>query len=416
MMSFRACVAAMLLLTAAVAGSADNWPAWRGAGADGQVREKNLPVRWSATENVRWKVPLPSPGNSTPVVWGDRIFLTQSLDAPGQQRAVMCFDRKDGKVLWQKSVPFAGKESTHQTNPYCSASPATDGERVVAWMGSAGLVCYDFQGNRLWFNDLGKFEHIWGNASSPVIYKNLVIQNCGPGERTFLAAFDKKTGKEVWRVDEPGGKFGTTNAEWLGSWTTPVVATIKGREELIMSWPGAIKAYDPATGKLLWTCRGLTPLVYTSPLVSQEVIVAMSGFGGSWMAVRTGGNGDVTDTHRLWHHPRATQRIGSGVIVGDHIYMVNEPGTAQCIELKTGNILWTERLGGSTWGSLLHIDGKLYVTGRRGETYIFAARPQFEKIAENPLNETTLASIAVSNGDLFIRTYQHLWCIRNAGS
>ncbi len=407
---------AMLITTAAmllaVRVSADNWPAWRGAQGNGHCQEKNLPLQWSTTENVRWKVPLPSPGNSTPVIWGDRIFLTQSLDATGSQRAVLCLDRKDGKVLWQKSVPFQGRETTHRDNPYCSGSPVTDGERVIAWMGSAGVVCYDFQGNQLWFKDLGKFEHIWGNSGTPVLYKDLAILNCGPGERQFLVALDKKTGKEIWRVDEPGGKFGTTNREWLGSWSTPAVTTIKGREELIMTWPGAVKSYDPATGKLLWTCGGLTPLVYTSPLVSDEVIVAMCGFGGSWMGVKTGGIGDVTATHQLWRVPRAPQRIGSGVIIGDHIYMVNEPGVAQCTELKTGKVLWEERLGTSTWGSLVHADGKLYVTSRRGETYVFAAKPQFELIARNPLNETTLSSIAVSNGDLFIRTYQHLWCIK----
>jgi len=178
-----------------------------------------------------------------------------------------------------------------------------------------------------------------------------------------------------------------------------------------MSWPGALKAYDPRTGSLLWTCAGLTPLVYTSPVVTPEVIVGMSGYGGAWMAVRTGGSGDVTASHRLWRVERSPQRIGSGVIVGGHLYMVNEPGTAQCIELRTGRILWTERLGGSCWGNLVHAAGRLYVTDRQGETAVMAAAPAFQVLARNPLGERTQASIAVSRGELFIRTFRHLWCI-----
>ena len=402
----------LVLLMLAASAAADNWPAWRGADATGYSREKGLPVKWSPTEHVRWKVPLPGPGNSTPVVWGDRIFLTQSLDEEGKQRALLCFRRTDGKELWRQTVAFHEKESTHGDNPYCSASPATDGERVVASFGSAGVLCCDLQGKQLWRRDLGRFEHIWGNASSPVLYRDLVILNCGPGERTFLLALDKKTGQDVWKVEEPGGNYGTNSSDWLGSWSTPVVATVKGREELVMSWPGALKSYNPRTGDLLWSCKGLTSLVYTSPLVTPEVIASFSGYGGSCMAVRTGGSGDITETHRLWRVERGPQRIGSGVVIGDYIYMANEPGTAQCIELRTGKTLWNERLGGSSWGNLVHADGKLYVTNLQGETFVIGAKPVFELISRNPIPERTLASIAVSNREIFLRTYQHLWCIR----
>lgn len=401
----------LLALSLAAAATADNWPAWRGADGTGRCRETGVPVQWSATENVRWKTPLPGPGNSTPIVWGDRIFLTQSLDEGGKHRALLCFDRKDGKLLWQQETPFDGQETTHKDNPYCSASPVTDGERVVASLGSAGVVCCDFQGKLLWRRDLGRFEHIWGNAASPVIYRDLVILNCGPGERQFLLAMDKRTGKDVWNVDEPGGRFGQNAQEWVGSWTTPMIHTVNGRDELTMSWPGWVRAYNPLTGALLWSCQGLTNLVYTSPLLSPDAVVAMSGYGGSYLAVRPGGSGDVTQTHRLWHVERAPQRIGSGVILGEHVYMANEPGTAQCIDLKTGNTLWTERLGSSSWGTLVLADGKFYVTNLQGETFVFAAKPTFELIGRNPLGERTLASIAISNGDIFIRTYKHLWCV-----
>jgi hypothetical protein len=289
----------------------------------------------------------------------------------------------------------------------------TDGERVVASFGSAGVACYDLRGKELWRRDFGKCEHIWGNAASPVIYGDLVFLNFGPGERTFLIAVNKKTGKDVWKVEEPGGKFGSAPAEWIGSWSTPVILKLKDHDELIMTWPEAVKAYNPKMGVLLWTCRGLGKLVYTSPLATPEVVVAMSGYGGPYLAVKTGGKGDVTETHRLWHVERAPQRVGSGVIVGEHIYILNDTGIVQCIELKTGQTLWSERVGAGTWGSMVHADGKLYVTSRQGETIVLAAKPTFEVLSRNPLNERSNSSPAFSNGEIFIRTYQHLWCISN---
>src|SRR5208337_2781729 len=190
MRSLGALLATVWLGTAALAG---NWPAWRGPDGDGHCAEKNLPLRWSQTENVRWKVPLPDEGNSSPVVWGDRIFVTQATEkeswpppGPGgpavaRRRSLLCFNRADGKLLWQKDVLYPDKESTHPTNPYCAASPVTDGERVTVSHGSAGMYCYDLSGKELWHKDLGKLEFIWGNASSPILYKDLAILWCGPG-------------------------------------------------------------------------------------------------------------------------------------------------------------------------------------------------------------------------------------------
>jgi outer membrane protein assembly factor BamB len=398
--------------------SADNWPAWRGAGGQGVCHEKNLPLTWSPTENIRWKTKLPGHGNSTPIVWENRVFITQALDVSMQKklaprRALLCFDRKNGELLWQKTVEYKEPEETHGTNPYCSASPATDGERVVVSHGSAGVFCYDLEGKELWKRDLGKFDHIWGNAASPVLYKDLVILNCGPGPRSFLLAMNKQTGDDVWKIDEVSGRDGYKEP---ATWSTPIIVTIQGQEQLIMTWGEAVKAYVPATGELLWTCKGLGKqvdhLVYTSPLATSEVVVAMSGFGGSYLAVKTGGKGDVTDSHRLWRHPGAPQRIGSGVIIGEHVYIANAgPGTFQCIEWKTGKILWTERLGDDCWGSIVHANDRLYVTDLRGDTHVLSAKPVFERLAKNALGERTLASPAVSNGDIFIRTYQHLWCV-----
>jgi outer membrane protein assembly factor BamB len=410
----RAAVFSLLLASPAIA---DNWPAWRGADGLGTCREKDVPLKWSATENVRWKIPLPDEGNSTPAVWGDRIYLTQATEK-GRVRATLCFNRKDGSKLWEQKVEYKEPEPTHGTNPYCSASPATDGKIVVVSHGSAGMFCYDIEGKELWRRELGKCHHIWGNAASPVIHGDLVILNFGPGPEQYLLAVDKGTGKDVWKAEEPGGLTGNKGEKWIGSWSTPVIATINGREELVMTWPGVIKSYEPKTGKLLWSCEGLAKdkrpdaLVYTSPLVSNDVVVGMAGYGGPAIAAKTGGSGDVTETHRLWRHPGASQRIGSGVIIGEHVYVVNEPGTMQCIDWKTGKTLWTERIGGGVWGSLVHADGRLYVTRLDGETVVVAAKPKFEVLANNPLDkERTLSSIAISDGEIFIRTYKHLWCI-----
>jgi outer membrane protein assembly factor BamB len=408
----RALFTTFLFLAVALAAAADNWPAWRGPEMNGQSRETELPLSWSATENVRWKAPLPGPGMSSPIVWGDRVFLTQALDREGHRRALLCFDRRDGKQLWQGVVDYPENESTYSGEPhYCSASPVTDGERVIAWHGSAGVVCYDFRGKELWRRDLGHCEHIWGNAASPILYRDLAILNFGPGERTFLVALDKRTGQEVWKADEPGGKYGTAPSEWLGSWSTPVVGRLNGRDELVMQWPGAVKAYAPQTGELLWTCRGLGNLSYNSALLTPEAVVALAGFSGAAIAVKPGGSGDVTDTHRLWLVEKTPQRIGSGVVVGDHLYILNAIGTAQCIEVKTGRSLWEERAGGSSWGSMVHAGGRLYVTTQPGETIVLAAKPTFEVLSRNPLGERSQSSPAISDGQIFLRTYGHLWCI-----
>jgi outer membrane protein assembly factor BamB len=281
---------------------------------------------------------------------------------------------------------------------------------VIVSHGSAGMHCYDLSGKALWKVDLGKLEHAWGNASSPVIYGDLVILWCGPGERSFLLAVNKKTGAKVWETVEKGAPPG----KFEGTWSTPIIIKSEGRDQLLLGVPNKLKGFDPKNGKELWSCDGLTALVYTSPLFADGIAVAMSGYGGAALAVKLGGGGDITK-NRLWHHPKNSQRIGTGVIVGEHLYMVEEDGRPHCFELKTGQEVWQsqydKRPTGGAWGSMVHADGRLYITDRVGTTTVFAANPKFEVLAQNRLGEHTDASIAVSNGDLFIRTYKTLWCI-----
>ena len=326
-----------------------NWPAWRGPEGTGVTTETNLPLTWSATKNVRWKTPLPERGNATPIIWGERIFITQNV---GQKRTVTCFSRTDGKQLWQEGPTFAEEERTHATNPYCAASPVTDGERVVAWFGSAGLWCWDLDGKEQWHLDLGKQDHVWGYGGSPVLHDDLCFLNFGPGDRTFFIAVEKRTGKKVWQIEIPppdtktrtdgfAGKEGET-----GSWSTPLIVGAADRAQLIMSWPEKLVAYAPKTGEVLWSCGGLNPLIYTSPMFGEGFVVASGGFGGSTIALKPAGSGDLT-SNRLWHTIRDKQRIGSGVITGGHLYILNTPGTAQCIDLKDGRTIWEERLQGT---------------------------------------------------------------------
>ncbi len=418
-------IALLALGTLAAGAAADDWPGWRGPTGQGQCAEKNPPLTWGPSENVRWKVPLPDAGSSTPAVWGDRVFVTQAAEktvwpprgsnggvALARKRSLLCFARADGKLLWQKDVIHEAEESTHPTNPFCSASPATDGERVIVSHGSAGLHCYDFSGKELWRVAVRRMEHIWGNASSPILYQDLAILWCGPGEYQALLAVNKRTGEKAWQHDEP--LPGSARPGYAGSWSTPIIVKVNGQDQLLLSAPGLFKGFDPKTGKELWSCAGLGSLVYTSPLYADGVAVAMSGFSGPALAVKLGGSGDITKD-RLWHHPRAPQRIGSGVIAVGHAYILEDSGAAHCFELKTGQELWEQQMqqrpGGGAWGSMVHAAGRLYVTNRGGTTLVFAANPKFELLASNRVGEHTDASLAFSNGEIFVRTYKHLWCI-----
>jgi outer membrane protein assembly factor BamB len=398
-----------------------DWPAWRGPSGIGISEEKNLPTKWDGTNNVRWRAPLPERGNSTPIVWKDQIFLTQSI---GKRRTLMCFSRTDGKMSWGIGVVAASEEPTHATNPYCSASPVTDGERVIAAFESSGLFCYDLNGKELWRRtDLGRQTHIWGAGSSPAIIGDLCLLNFGPGENTYLLAVDKKTGKTVWKHDEPSaykhpveGQQSDASKTYLGSWSTPVLMKVENQDQILQSWPGHLSAYNPATGQEIWNCSGLNPLVYTSPIYSEGIVVSMGGFSGMTIAVRAGGMGDVTSSRRLWHNPKTKQRIGSGVIHEGHIYVHDDPGVAECIELKTGKVVWEERLkgpgpSGVNWSSVMLADGNCYTITQGGDCFVFKANPKFELVSVNPLGEPSNSSIVASNGELFIRTHKALYCI-----
>jgi outer membrane protein assembly factor BamB len=423
-------------LTASVSGA--NWPGWRGPHGSGVAREKNLPLRWSTNENILWRVPLPDRGNSTPAVWRNRIFITQAIHAENR-RTVICFDRGTGKLLWQSGVTSTEKEPTHGDNPPCTPSPTTDGQRVVAWFGSAGLYCYDFGGRELWRRDLGPQMHIWGYASSPVLYRDLCFLNFGPGDRSFVIALDSKTGRTVWQYDIPvlgtninqqalGGPdpnvskaaASTRLSEIAGSWATPLAVPAAGSDELVVALPLRLVAFAPRTGEQLWTCDGPNIGAYGSPFHGEGVVAyGGCGFRNNLMAVRPGGRGDVTQTHRLWNHTLGNSQthLGAGVIFRGHIYLVNTAGIAECFELKSGKMIWSERLpgtgaSGSSWSSPVLVGDRLYVPNRNADVFVLKAAPQFELLGVNSIGgEPMNASLAVSDGEIFIRTDKNLWCI-----
>jgi outer membrane protein assembly factor BamB len=407
----------------------------------GVAIEENLPLRWGNEENVRWHADLPGPGNSSPVVWGDRVFISQAVSNP-PRRTLLCFDRVHGRLLWHAGVTYAEPEPTQESNPYCSGSPATDGKRVYGCFGSAGVYAYDFRGQERWHRDLGKLVHPFGNAVSPILYRGLCILNFSPGKEARLVALYKRTGRIAWEARPPAvaladeDKQGTDppvgaelNADGSsgaatdtrGSWTTPLIIRTRTRDELIVSFSHQLAAYNPSTGRLLWFCRGLDGNTFSSPLWGDGVIVAVSSglSGGAAIGVRPGGSGDVTRSHLVWRLNRVIGRLGSGIIHAGHIYGITEGGAAECLELRTGKRVWLEQLRGPSdhnhsWSSLLLAGDRIYIPNQAGDVFVLRASPRFELLATNSVAESSNASLAASDGALYLRTAKSLWCFSHA--
>ncbi len=406
-----------------VASQAGNWSSWRGdLAGTGIVRDGELPLKWDTKKNVRWRVPLPDRGNSTPIVWGDKVFITQATESD-KQRSVICFDKKNGALLWQKGVKYTKPEQTHKTNPYCSGSPVTDGRVVVANYASAGVAAYDLDGEELWHRDLGPQEHVWGNGTSPVLFGDICILYHGPGSNSTLYGLDKLSGRTLWkrkieekddakRVDGFRGRNGGIN----GAFTTPIVVEANGRHEVILSGANILWAFNPEDGGELWKCSGLNPLVYTSPVYDGNVVLSMGGYFGASIAVKPGGKGDVT-AKRVWHDPRSKKnRLGTAVIRNGYAFFANMSGFAECVDMKTGKVVFEERLpstanNAASWASPILVGDRVYVTNQSGDTNVFRAGPKFELLATNSVGEYSNSTLAASDGAIFLRTHKSLWCI-----
>ena len=386
------------------------WPRWRGPSGQGDVPAGQYVDRWSPTLNVQWKIAVPGRGNSSPIVWGDRIFLTTARDN-GRRLSMLAFARKDGSKLWEADVPYTGVEYVHYKNGYASATPATDGEFVYASFGRHGLAAFDFNGKLAWHRKFGVIDNYHGPAGSPVLYKDRVFiyqdANPAPGQRAFVGAFDKKTGKTLWE---------TPRNETVG-WGTAVVINTGERDELIVSSQRRVAAYSPDSGQELWTVRGMTFEVIPTPVVGHGLVFASSGRAGPTMAIRPGGSGDVTATHVAWSSPRGSPFVPSGIVVGDLLYLINDMQSILTVyEAATGTLVYQDRLGVAQRegfsASPVHVNGKIFFTNDEGQTFVVQAGRKFNLLHTNDLGARTLASPALVDATWYWRTDEALLAIR----
>jgi outer membrane protein assembly factor BamB len=379
-----------------------NWPQFRGPSGQGEAVGPAPPVEWDAAgKNILWRTKVPFRGNSSPVVWNDRIFLTGS-DEKGRERSVLCFDRHDGKLLWAKPVPAKPPEpGVRDKNGFATSTPVTDGERVIVFLGSCGLCCFDYVGNLQWQHDL-KIRTMHGTGASPLLYQDLVIlvQDQSQADSLFLA-LDKKTGKVVWESER--GRAMT--------WSTPVVVRVNGRDELVMAGKNTVKGYDPRTGRELWSLDGPTEEVIPNIVVGPNMLFSASGRNGPILALRPGGDGDVTETHLVWRTVRVGPHVPSPVLVNGRLYSANDTGILTCLDAASGRLIFTQRLADQFSASPVTAGDLIWFCGESGTTYVVRAVDHFEPVAVNKLDSPILASPAAIDGTLILRTRDELLCI-----
>jgi outer membrane protein assembly factor BamB len=387
------------------------WPRWRGPSGQGYVTGTNYVDTWSDSQNIKWRVPVPGLGHSSPIVWRDHLFLTTSTDE-GATMSMLAFSRSTGKQLWSTKVPASGVEHKYPKNSHASATATTDGQRVFASFGTHGLAAFDFNGKMLWHTKLGDLSNYHGSAGSPVLYKDrLFLYQDHDGTatlRSFVAAFDAATGKVIWKRDRP---------ETVG-WGTPVVITTGTRDELIVSSQRRVAAYDPQTGQDLWSVRGMTFEVIPTPVVGHGLVFCSSGRQGPTLAIKPGGSGDVTATHVAWSSPKGSPFVPSGLIHGPYLYLINDLQSILTVyEAATGKVMYQDRLGEllkeGFSASPVAVGEKIFFTNDNGETFVVQAGPVFKLLHVNRLNARILASPALVDGVWYWRTDKELVAIGN---
>jgi len=418
----RSCLVLMIGSLAVSVVSAENWPQWRGPSLNGLSAEKNLPVRWSKTENITWKLPLPAWSGSTPIVWGDRIFLSVADDLRqrvGENLFLWSIDRGKGTVLWKR--PLGGGNHQERKQNMSSPSPVTDGKRVWVMTGTGILKAFDFDGKELWNRDIqkdyGRFGLNWGYGSSPLLVGDALYVQVLHGMRTddpsYVLRIDAASGKTLWRVERPThARFESPDA-----YTTPALLKYGAASEIVVTGGDVVTGHDPATGKELWRATGLNPdndgsyRIVASPIVHGDLIVAPTR-ERPLLVFKAGGRGDISRSHLLWSFNYGPD-VPTPVTDGTYLYVVNDRGIMWCLDLKTGKEVYgRQRLRSATYsGSPVLADGKIYVTNEDGVTVVVKAGPTFQVLAENDFDDYTLSSPAVSEGQIFIRTATHLYCI-----
>jgi len=417
---------------------AGNWPQWRGPDGSGISEEKNLPSEWSPTKNIKWKVPIDGRAHSSPIVWGNRIFLTTAVEGsvvPGAKAVnhtgddgkpflhpdsvgadkkhtfkVICIDRESGKIIWQ-STAWEGTpyDNRHRKSSYAASTPATDGKLVYAFFGTEGLYAYDFKGKLAWKADLGKLGTVgMGTGTSPILFDNLVIVQADEenGAASFIVAVNKNTGKEAWR----------TARKVQVSWSTPLLVRTSKRAELIASGTESVISYDPATGKELWRHKGVESNAIPSPVANNEMVFLVAGFPAKIaMAIKLGQSGDLTGTPNVaWTYAKGTAYVPSPILYGDYLYLTTDRGILTAIDAKTGEVKYEGGripIPATFTASPVAFEGKILMTSEDGDTFIVKAGPQHEILGTNSVGEPVYASPAIADGRIFIRGEKNLYCI-----
>ena len=399
---------------------AENWPAWRGPQANGISSEKGLPTKWSTEENIAWKLPMPSRSGATPIIWNDHIFLNVATAMQSGDLELWAVDRKKGQPMWKR--PLGSGNNQQRKQNMSTPSPVTDGTTVWVMTGTGILKAFDFKGTELWMRDVqkdyGRFGLNWGYASSPLLHQGAlyiqVLHGMKTDDPSYVMKVDAKSGKTVWKVNRP------TNAidESPDAYTTPLLVRTGKTVEIAVTGGDIVTGHDPETGKELWRANGLNPSndpyyrIVASSIVAGDLIIAPTR-NRPMLALKPGGSGNVTQSHKAWSFDLGPD-VPSPVSDGKLVYVVRDNGVVHALDLKTGAVVWgPQRLKtGAYSSSPVLADGKLYITSENeGMTSVFTAGPKFEVVAENPLDDYCLASPAVSNGQIFIRTDKFLWAI-----
>lgn len=404
------------------------WPGWRGFNGQGVATHNTIPTEFGKDTSVRWAISVPGKGYSSPVVWFNHIFVTTEID---KNLMILCFSVTNGEMLWTTTVGTA-LGSTHSQNGHASSTPATDGERLFTFFGATGLFCHTLEGEELWKVDLGNLRQTHGLASSPILYKDYVIQLCDNAENSFIAAFDKKTGKEVWRTPRASG----------GGWTTPIIAKVrldptttdaaapegskqevKYQEQLIVNGAcpsfmsrGQVIAYDPNTGQEIWNCSGPVGWGIPTPVlnVEEDTVYVACGQRGPVTAINLKGTGDVSETHKLWERTRTSPYVPSGVFYRNRLYIPSDSQKIICLNPGNGEVVFEQKVLDSFYSSLLAIDGRLYAITMKGIAYVFDLNDNGKILWRTEFDDICYASPAVANNRLFVRTAMMLYCFENA--
>jgi outer membrane protein assembly factor BamB len=398
-------VLACLMVLASVADlHADNWPGWRGVGNHGISTEKNLPLSWSRTKNVRWKVELQGAGVSQPIVWNDRIFLTASDGRLNDQLHVHCYARGDGRLLWHSRLFGSAPTDLYPPGGMAVPTPATDGKLVYVLFGTGELAALDFDGKPVWIRSLadeyGPFRNRWGMGTSPILVGDILYVQVDHWSQSYLLAVDAKTGANRWKTDRPASV----------NWASPLAVKVKDRLEIVTFGTNFVRGYDADKGNELWRVDGMHFQCIPSPVVMGDLVFACSG--ENTMAIKMDGSrGDLTKSHVVWKNKKANAFLPSPLLYKDYLYLPGDRNFVTCFDARTGAPVWKERLGNEFHASPVGAADRVYFTTKEGSVKVVRAGATFELLAENPMGETIIASPAVSSGQIFLRGQKHLFCV-----